>query len=346
MTSPPQLPALRTFAAGDVSTERAPQLSDDARFFASASLSRNTVATYKAAVRGWETYAASAGLPSYPANEVDVANWIAARAMAGKRIASLRLAVSAIGTIQRLRGGIFNSQHPEILRVLKGVDVHDLRQPRQAAPLKADILGAILDRPPATVADKRDRALIALLYAFGMRSAELAGLDWYSIGRGTSVLSDAGDELLLHRIRTKTVKTGVGIKASISAAANGKSVEAVRAWVEAAKLRPGEPVCRRITKSGRITPTRFLPRHLTLIVRRHVLAVLTERGIFDAAEATRLFSSHSGRRGIITTSLESGVEIDRVATHVGHSTIETTRRYASAADARRNDPTTKKGVGV
>lgn len=335
-----------TPAAGAVSTDVAPELSDDARFFAAAALSRNTLATYRTAIRAWERHAAAAGLCVFPAHEVDVANWIAARAMTGQRVSSLRLSVSAIATIQRLKGGVFNSQHPEILRVLKGVDAKDLRPPKQAAPLRSDILREILSRPATSIIETRDRALIALLYSFGMRSAELSGLDWYSIGRGTSVLSDTGNEIRLHRIRTKTVKTGAGIKASISVNANVLTAEAVRAWIEAAKLRPGEPFCRRITKAGTITAGRFRPRHLTAILRRYVLEVYKERGVFDAEEAARLFTSHSGRRGLITTSLESGVEIERVANHVGHGTIETTRRYASDADAKRNDPTSKKGVGV
>lgn len=328
------------------STEHAPQLSEEARFFAASSLSRNTLATYRSAINVWNRHAADAKVQAFPATEVDVANWIASRAMGGARIASLRLALSAIGTIHKLKGVPFNPQHPEILKVLKGIDAHDLRQPKQATPLRADILREILAQPATTAADKRDRALIALLYAFGMRSAELAGLDWHTINRGTSVLTDTGDELRLHRIRTKTVKSGAGLKASISIQANALTAAAVRDWIETAKIRPGEPVCRQISKSGTISAERFPPRYLTAILRRHVLKVFRARCVFDAEEAARLFSSHSGRRGLITTSLESGVEIDRVANHVGHSTIETTRRYASDADAKRNDPTSKKGVGV
>ena len=113
---------------------QAARLSPQARAFAAAALSAHTRRTYAAQWATWLAHCQSKSLRALPARPEDVANWLAVRATsgapggrralaarAGQSLSTLRLAVAALRLARKAKGLGFDSRHPAIALVLRGI---------------------------------------------------------------------------------------------------------------------------------------------------------------------------------------------------------------------------------
>lgn len=146
----------------------------------------------------------------------------------------------------------------------------------------------------------RDRALLELLYATGLRVGELCSLDWRDIdasGRVLRVMGKGGKE--------RMVPFGVPAR------------EALLTWLrEWERLRvpdagPGEPV--------------FLNARGSRLSARSVRRVL-DRAV-AAASLGGSVSPHALRHSFATHLLERGADLRSIQELLGHSSLATTQRY-------------------
>lgn len=142
----------------------------------------------------------------------------------------------------------------------------------------------------------RDRALLALLYAGGLRRSEAVGLDVEQVET---------DQLTVH---------GKGNKVRLVYLA-GVHLADLEAWLGLRGRDPGPLLCR-VLRGGRI-----MLRRLTA---QAVFAALRRLG--QRAGVAR-FSPHDLRRTTISTLLDRGVDIATVKEFAGHSQLSTTQRY-------------------
>ena len=175
----------------------------------------------------------------------------------------------------------------------------DKKLPRHLRPGEVErVLDAPLGRDDALAL--RDRALLELLYATGLRVGELVGLDWRDLdlkGRVLRVIGKGGKE--------RMVPFGVPAQ------------QALQDW-----LRPWEQL--RSSELGREEP-------VFLNARGERLSARSVRRLLDRATAEASLdghvSPHALRHSFATHLLERGADLRAIQELLGHASLATTQRY-------------------
>jgi integrase/recombinase XerC len=166
--------------------------------------------------------------------------------------------------------------------------------------LTVDEMFNLLDRirsdDPASL---RDRAILELLYAAGLRVSELAALD----------LGDVDLSELVVRV------LGKGNKERI-VPFGGKAAAALRRWLDGS----GE-----LRAKGKAPDAMFLNLRGGRLTDRSVARIL-DRRLREAAIHAKL-SPHSLRHSFATHMLGSGADLRAIQELLGHASLSTTQRY-------------------
>jgi integrase/recombinase XerC len=186
------------------------------------------------------------------------------------------------------------------------------RQQSLPAHLDASEMGRLLASPDvATVAGRRDRAVLELFYASGLRLSELVGLDLDDFNLSSRIVrvrGKGGKERLVpfHRSAADALKAMLADRAALPA-------KAARSGPRAASrhARAREPLFLNL-RGGRLT-TRSVDR----IVRRYV----------RSAAIARLISPHALRHTFATHLLQAGADLRAIQELLGHARLSTTQRY-------------------
>ncbi|MDR7532884.1 MAG: tyrosine recombinase XerC [Armatimonadota bacterium] len=282
----------------------APALARDIEAFlqmleAERAASPHTLAAYRRDLEGFARFLAGEGIGGWDGVTVAVARrYLAARHHTHAR-ASVARALSALRTFFRFlrrEGRVAASP----LRLLASPRL-PRRLPRAIPP---DAVAALLGAPPLDrPAGLRDRAILELLYAGGVRVGELVGL---------SLAHLAGDEI---RVRGKGNRERVVLIGE----------QAARAL--ARYLRDGRPrLVRRPTDrifvSARGTP--LSARAVQLIVGRWVRAAAVQQRV----------TPHVLRHTFATHLLDGGADLRVVQDLLGHASLTTTQVYTHVSRER------------
>ena len=197
-----------------------------------------------------------------------------------------------------------------------------------AAPKQERKLPARLDEPEmtrlieapdgSTPLGRRDRAILELFYASGLRLAELAGLGLEDIDLGNRrvrVLGKGGKERIVPftRAAAAALRAWLPDRGAL-APRDGGAAPASRSRGRAA----AEPLFVNY-RGGRLS-TRSIDR----LVRRHAAAAGTRLGI----------SPHALRHSFATHLLERGADLRAIQEMLGHARISTTQRYTHVSAAQ------------
>lgn len=196
---------------------------------------------------------------------------------------------------------------------VSGNPARALFTPRQARKvprvLTEDEAAALVEAPPApdarTFLGVRDRALLELLYATGLRASEVVGLDAERLHLSDRIVRVVGKGRK-ERIVPFGEPAARALEAYLLARAGQKS------------LRPGSPVFVN-AKGGRLTS-----RSLQRVVEKYVLAKPLEH---DA-------SPHTLRHSFATHLLARGADLRAIQELLGHSSLSTTQKYTHVATAQ------------
>jgi integrase/recombinase XerC len=191
---------------------------------------------------------------------------------------------------------------------LVGTPKRDIRMPPH---LSENEMSALLDAPAGdTPLSRRDRAILELFYASGLRLSELAGLDMDHVN------------LSARMVRV----LGKGRKERIIPF-NGSTAKAIRAYLDdrAVLVRgPEGQAGRRSSRSDRREPLfvnyrggRLTVRSIDRLVRRYVAASSARTGI----------SPHALRHSFATHLLQRGADLRVIQELLGHASLSTTQRY-------------------
>jgi len=155
---------------------------------------------------------------------------------------------------------------------------------------------ALLDVPGAGLDAVRGRAILELLYATGMRCAELVGLDVGEVDLGARMV----------RVLGKGRKERVVLFGH-------RAQEALRAWLaERRHLRPRTDALFLNARGGRLTD-----RSVRALVARRVAQVALQRRC----------SPHTLRHSFATHLLTRGADLRAIQELLGHASLSTTQRY-------------------
>jgi integrase len=204
-----------------------------------------------------------------------------------------------------------------------------LRRQKEAL-LPEDLIAMLETLDRGTLRGLRDRAMLLIGFAGGLRRSEITGLDLgrdqTEDGRGWIEILDKG---LLITLRGKTGWREVEIGRGSSEATC--PVTAVETWIKFAKLAKG-PLFRRVTGKGKnVGPDRLNDQEVARLVKKAALAAGV-RGDLSEADREKLFAGHSLRAG-----LASSAEVDEryVQKQLGHASAEMTRKYQRRRDRFR-----------
>jgi len=155
-------------------------------------------------------------------------------------------------------------------------------------------------------AGPRDCAVIALMYAAGLRREEVVNLDLENY-------DPTNGRLLVIGKRNKE-RTGY---------LNNGAAHALADWLAIRGSEPG-PLFLAIHKGGKIQPQRMTPQAVyNLLAKRAELA------------GVRCFSPHDLRRTFVSDLLDAGADITTVAKMAGHASVTTTSRYDRRPEAAK-----------
>ena len=156
---------------------------------------------------------------------------------------------------------------------------------------------------------RRDRAILELFYASGLRLSELVGIDLEDLnlpGRMVRVMGKGGKELLLPF--------------------NQSALTALRAWMaDRAAILAGKRTAKADSRRRKVVDPLFLNarggrltgRSVDRMLRRYVALCSTRMGI----------SPHALRHSFATHLLQRGADLRAIQELLGHARLSTTQRY-------------------
>jgi integrase/recombinase XerC len=194
------------------------------------------------------------------------------------------------------------------------------REQKIPAHLSVDEMTRLLEMPDVSTAlGRRDRAILELFYASGLRLSELVGLDLDDVNlraRMVRVMGKGGKERLVPF--------------------NGTTEQSIRAWLidravfrhsRAPSVHNGKPRVQTEPLFVNFRGARLTGRSVQRLVARYVAACSTRFGI----------SPHALRHSFATHLLERGADLRAIQELLGHVQLSTTQRYTHVNSAQLLD---------
>ncbi len=333
--------------AGSGSLDR---LVDTARGYARAATSDNTLKAY---AKDWTHFArwcrmkGAAPLPPspemiglYPADLASGAGPFPSQSASRPlSVSTINRRLSGLAWNYAQRGFALDRKNRHIATVLAGIKRKHARPPLQKEAILAEDILAMVATLPFDLRGLRDRAILLLGYAGGLRRSEIVSLNVHKDDTldsgGWIEVFDQGALLTLNaKTGWREVEIGRGSKDQTC------PVYALEQWLHFAKIDFG-PIFVGTSRDGkRALERRLSDKHLVRLIKRTVI----DAGIrADLPEKDRLalFSGHSLRAG-----LASSAEVDEryVQKQLGHASAEMTRRYQRRRDRFRVNLTKAAGL--
>ena len=237
------------------------------------------------------------------------------------------------------RGFSLDRKDRHIATVLAGIKRKHARPPVQKEAILPEDILAMVATLPHDLRGLRDRAILLLGYAGGLRRSEIVSLD-----HGKDDTPDSGGWIEILKdgaVLTLNAKTGWReVEIGRGSSEQTCPVHALEQWLHFARIDFG-PVFVRTSRDGkRALETRLSDKHVARLIKATVLKSGI-RSDLPEKERLALFSGHSLRAG-----LASSAEVDEryVQKHLGHASADMTRRYQRRRDRFRVNLTKAAGL--
>jgi integrase len=281
------------------------QPNDNVRAYVEAGIAPATRRAYRADLEHFRAWGGD-----IPTTDIQLAAYLAERATTLK-VATLTRRLAAISIAHKAQRLPSPVSSPLVRATMRGVRRERGTAQRQAAPLLREDLFVVLAAPGDRLKDLRDRALLLIGFAGGLRRSELVAIDLVDFER-------VREGIVLTIRRSKTDQDGVGRRIGIPF---GRTihcpVRALDAWLTAARIEDG-PVFRPVDRHGRVSVGRLSGEAVSLIVCARMAAAG-----FDSAG----YSGHSLRAGFATSATRAGVPTFKIRQQTGHASDAMLSRY-------------------
>lgn len=339
-------PQLSGFVAGDDPPLPSPELerlAGSARGYAKAKNSANTARAYASDWRQFERWCRRQGFEARQPDPRVVGLFIAASAagtgIAKAAVSTIERRLAAVTTTYRSAGTPLPRQDRHIVDVMAGIRRTHGRPPRQKEALFAEDILAMTAMLEQNLRGWRDRAILLIGFAGGLRRSEITGLDCgpkqSDDSRGWIEILDGGVVLTIDgKTGWRTVEIARG--------SSGRScpVQALETWLKLGRIVDG-PVFRPVTlANGGVQSERLTDRHVARLVQKLALAAGV-RGDLPEGERALAFAGHSLRAGLASSAEVDEAHIQR---QLGHASAEMTRRYQRRRDRFRVNLTKAAGL--
>lgn len=267
----------------------------------------STVRAYEADWNAFRAWCHARRLAPLPAAATTVAAYLDDVASQHK-VATVRRRLAAVRAAHLDAGAPSPTGAAPVRLAVARAEWHQRGQARSTVPLGVEELRAMSRAVPASLAGRRDRALLLLGYGAGLGPGELARLavtDLRPVAAGLSVQIPRG-----------TVVIPFGSAPELCA------VDAWTRWRDAAGLTRGAAF-RAVDRHGRVADTGLGPKAVQRIVRRGAA-----RAGLDPAR----YHGLSLRRGMVVAATVQGATDDGIMQHTGHRSRRLIRRYMTDPD--------------
>ena len=255
-------------------------------------------------------------------------------------VSSIERRLSALSWHYRQLGERLDRGDRHIATVLEGIRNTHGRPPMQKeAVLPEDLIAMLETLDRGALRGLRDRAILLIGFAGGLRRSEVVGLDagpeQTEDGRGWVEILERGMVITLRgKTGWRDVEVGRGSSDSTC------PVVALETWLKLGRIAHG-PLFRRVRGEGKtVGRDRLRDQEVARLVKRTALAAGV-RGDLSEEEREGKFAGHSLRAG-----LASSAEVDEryVQKQLGHASAEMTRRYQRRRDRFRVNLTKAAGL--
>ena len=225
----------------------------------------------------------------------------------------------------------------QLSQVYAGIrrDLGTKQQGKEAITVK--MIRRMVDTVEGTLTASRDRALILIGFAGGLRRSELARIEfehlhWHSRG------------ITLTLPRSKTDQEGEGREVEIARGSQPENtplsectcpVRALEQWLRQANIKAG-PVFRKVERGENLQKTALNPASVAFILKR----ALKRAGVRDLNR----FSAHSLRAGFATTAFDNGVPELKIRKQTGHKTNRMLEKYIRSDQRARQEAASSLGL--
>ena len=320
------------------------RLADRARGYAEAASSANTRRAYASDWKHFSSWCRRQGIDAFAPDPQVVGLYIAACASGTDRqadkVSTIERRLSALTWTYAQRGTPLDRKDRHIATVLAGIRNTHAAPPRQKqAVLPEDLIAMLETLDRGSLRGLRDRAMLLIGFAGGLRRSEIVGLDvgrdQAEDGRGWVEILDKG---VVVTLRGKTGWREVEIGRGSSDATC--PVVALETWLKFARIAHG-PIFRRVIGAGKtVGVDRLNDRQVARLVQRTALAAGI-RGDLPEGKRQEAFAGHSLRAGLASSA---EVEERYVQKQLGHASAEMTRRYQRRRDRFRVNLTKAAGL--
>ncbi len=201
------------------------------------------------------------------------------------------------------------------------------REQKVPRHLDIDEITKLLETPDtSTPLGRRDRAILELFYASGLRLSELVGLDLEDLNLGSRMVRVMGKGrkeriVPFNRSAAEAVRAWLPDREALARSASQATTPPVRGRAAPRRHAAAEPLF--LNYRG----TRLSARHVHRLVRHYVAACSTRFGI----------SPHALRHSFATHLLQAGADLRAIQELLGHIRLSTTQRYTHVNAAQLLD---------
>ena len=337
--------ALPSDVAGSGTLDR---LVENARDYAKASTAENTNKAYAADWKHFARWCRLKGTDPLPPSPEMIGLYLTDLAAPTGRspalsVSTIERRLSGLAWNYAQRGFALDRKDRHIATVSAGIKRKHGRPPVQKEAILPEDILAMVAALPFDLRGLRDRAILLIGYAGGLRRSEIVSLDhskddtpdsggWIEILDG----KDGGGAVLTLNAKTGWREVEIGRGSSDQTC----PVHALEQWMHFAKIDFG-PVFVRTSRDGKkALEARLSDKHVARLIKSAVLKPGI-RAELPEKDRLALFSGHSLRAG-----LASSAEVDEryVQKQLGHASAEMTRRYQRRRDRFRVNLTKAAGL--
>jgi site-specific recombinase XerD len=278
-----------------------------------ATKASSTLRAYGSDLRDFDAYCRAHWVEALPAAPQTIAGYIIELVERGKKPSTILRRHASISMAHQLAGHCLPQGRESLIRPLFRILRQQLDFSSRKAALDIDDLRRLLNAtPPKTAAGARDRTLLLLGFAGGLRPSELVALDVGDI--------DVSDRRLRMRLWHPSPVSWLSVRQiEIPRGEHPETcpVQTLRAWYSLSGIRIG-PLFRPIDRHGRVAATRLTDRGVAAIIKR-----AAHRAGLDPMR----YSSHSLRAGLVVTAAAGGAPERVIMEQIGLHSLSALRRY-------------------